>query len=376
MFHKLLFSIFQIFLVSAKLMVQIYTTCEIMDDPDALPFKPEQLAESRSFKAGFRGAWFRCKIKHITAKKFDGPIYGLEYYDFPEEKLTLTRAYQKPQRSKMSKPELILRPQYPPSYKECDVPDANTISEVTVVRNNEWKIGDEVDWFTDGCYWSGRVTKILAKGKVQMELPPPPAGEGLIYDVPCKDLRPSLIWSLKDGWSVPVSKEGENHHPCARLIKPDDKGPKSSKIGALNEKGQGFPSIAGSSFDSSFSSDTPSSLLRDVDKPKEGPQKSEVIGRASRSDSVSTSQIRKASARTNGDDEDNSSEPTKRLRAGGSIPLNSMQTDTLEATFLDLEELVNKVKWLKGILQYGTSLSNARRPEWKFLEHRGSSLPK
>ncbi|GFY90950.1 hypothetical protein Acr_07g0011460 [Actinidia rufa] len=40
------------------------------------------------------------------------------------------------------------------------------------------------------------------------------------------------------------------------------------------------------------------------------------------------------------------------------------------------KELVNRVKWLKGILEFGVPLSNAGRPPWRFWEHRASSTPK
>ncbi|RVX22130.1 hypothetical protein CK203_001009 [Vitis vinifera] len=40
----------------------------------------------------------------------------------------------------------------------------------------------------------------------------------------------------------------------------------------------------------------------------------------------------------------------------GSIALNSMHSDTLDAAILDLEELANKVKWVKGILDHGIPL--------------------
>ncbi|KAI3964664.1 hypothetical protein MKX01_020481, partial [Papaver californicum] len=50
--------------------------------------------------------------------------------------------------------------------------------------------------------------------------------------------------------------------------------------------------------------------------------------------------------------------------------LNSTFFDTIEASIMDLEELVNKVKWLKGALDYGADFSNAMKPSWKFLETR------
>lgn len=45
--------------------------------------------------------------------------------------------------------------------------------------------------------------------------------------------------------------------------------------------------------------------------------------------------------------------------------LNIMHEDTLEAAVLDLEELVNKVKWIKTILHTRQSPSN-HAPSWKF----------
>ena len=77
-----------------------------------------------------------------------------------------------------------------------------------------------------------------------------------------------------------------------------------------------------------------------------------------------------------GEDQYYCRDPVKKMRTGGSISLNSMCSDTIEAPILDLEELVNRVKWLKGILEFGVPLSNAGRPPWKFLEHHASSTPK
>lgn len=66
----------------------------------------------------------------------------------------------------------------------------------------------------------------------------------------------------------------------------------------------------------------------------------------------------------------------KRLRNEEIVPLNSMRSDSIEAAIFDLEELVNKVKWLKGILEFGISLPNDVRPSWKFVAHRASSTLK
>ena len=41
---------------------------------------------------------------------------------------------------------------------------------------------------------------------LQIELFPPPDGEGLSYEISCKDLRPSLDWSPENGWTMPIPK--------------------------------------------------------------------------------------------------------------------------------------------------------------------------
>ncbi|KAK2972969.1 hypothetical protein RJ640_022026, partial [Escallonia rubra] len=252
----------------------------IMENYDLLPFKAGQVAESRSFQIGYRSAWFRCKefiisgttpntesvenpfeIKQISWRK--GHIgYTLEFFDFPDEKVTWTKLYQVPTiyggRSKRTQRQLMVRPQYPPINHESQDFDASAISEVTVMVDSVWKVGDLVDWWSDGCYWSARVTQILGNDKVQIEFPSPPLGEGSSYEASCKDLRPSLDWCPESGWMVPIPKvssyallftyspiplysvyvyshssllklEGENCRHCARLIQPLNQGKISGK---------------------------------------------------------------------------------------------------------------------------------------------------
>lgn len=62
----------------------------------------------------------------------------------------------------------MLRPSFPTIVRESEKHDIN--SEVIVIVDDAWKVGDLVDWFTDGCFWSGEVTKILGKDKVQVTL--------------------------------------------------------------------------------------------------------------------------------------------------------------------------------------------------------------
>lgn len=62
----------------------------------------------------------------------------------------------------------MVRPPFPTVYRESEMPDVTTISEVAVIFKDARKVGDLVDWFSDGCYWSGRVTEILDDEMVQV----------------------------------------------------------------------------------------------------------------------------------------------------------------------------------------------------------------
>lgn len=64
----------------------------------------------------------------------------------------------------------MLRPRFPPVYRESQMPDVIAISEVVVIVNDSWKVGDLVDWWQDGCYWSGRIAEVLEDGKYQVRL--------------------------------------------------------------------------------------------------------------------------------------------------------------------------------------------------------------
>lgn len=366
-----------------------------------LPFKVGQLAESRSFLLGYRSAWFRCKIKETSCKK--GIMeFALEFYDFPDDKVKWTRIYQVPKigrkRAKKVEKMLMLRPQYPPICSESEA-YADTISEVKVARNGVWNVGDLVDWWSDGCYWSGKVTKILGDEKVQVELPPPPIGEGSSYEALCNDLRPSLDWSPEHGWSVLTSQEGkENYHPCARLIMPLHQA--GLPIGTVDVGIQNVGATAGSMLDASFRSPISANALPPVNKseqsitkeptrqplsiaiPQEEAQRPQPNTDLDMRDSAiertgvpqRIGHVEEAGI-SSGEDQYYSSGSAKKMRTGGTIYLNSMRSDTIEAPIMDLEELVNKVKWLKGILESGVPLPNARRPPWKFVEHHGSSAP-
>ncbi|KAJ4850618.1 hypothetical protein Tsubulata_038430 [Turnera subulata] len=184
-------------------------------------FHPEvgQLVEEKSFEPGYRGAWFRCKINEVCGKGYRMKI-ALEYCDFPEEEPHSAMLYKKPNRSKNAKMELMFRPHYPTIYRENELPDISTISKAVVALTDAWKVGDLVDWWCDGCYWSGTLVEALEDGKFKIHLLPPPAGEGSFYDASCKDLRPSLDWTPEHGWTLPIPTGMKNCSPCARIIEP------------------------------------------------------------------------------------------------------------------------------------------------------------
>ncbi|KAI9194666.1 hypothetical protein LWI28_008053 [Acer negundo] len=337
-------------------------------DKDKLPLKVGQLAESRSFLSGYRGAWFRCKIKDFRQRRKEIEC-ALEYTDFPDEKIEWIKLYQKPSagsRSRAVKSKLMIRPSFPPVYRESQMPDVNSIPEVAVVVNIVWKVGDLVDWWSDNCYWSARITEILGEGKFRIDLPLPPVGEGSTYEALSKDLRPSLDWSPTNGWTLPVP----DRECCARLVKLDNQeGSQNLTIHAGDEVGKDAQETGGASLENnaSFSSHISArseqhgkrplspTACKETQTPKENMRFDVVhagVGKSSCSDSVSSSHVRDATAEMDGTaaakEGCQNSGSLKKMRTDGSIPLNSLCSDTIEAAILDLEELVNRVKWIKG----------------------------
>ncbi|MQM11441.1 hypothetical protein Taro_044348 [Colocasia esculenta] len=49
-------------------------------------------------------------------------------------------------------------------------------------------------------------------------------------------------------------------------------------------------------------------------------------------------------------------------------PSEAAEVNAIEESVLELEELANKIKWLKGLLIFGLQWSNAMKPTWKFSE--------
>ncbi|XP_027355699.1 uncharacterized protein LOC113865394 isoform X1 [Abrus precatorius] len=393
--------------------------------PD-LPFQVGELAESRCFQYGFRGAWFRCKIRGIRMKNAD-VTHLLEYFDYPDQRITWIKLYQKPliSKSKGHEKELILRPPFPTVYRENENFDVNTISKVIVIVDNVWKVGDLVDWYTDGCYWSGRVTKILGNDEVQIDLLPPPLGEGNSYRAFSKDLRPSLDWCPEKGWTVPMPmlQEGGCSRPCAHIVNPANSGDAvnihatDGTVKVDQTTLRTFSSHSTQNFEGpSDSVDRSMARRKQCNTVRNGDavnihatdgtvkvDQTTVRTFSSHStqnfegpsDSLDRSMARRKQCNTfrNGMDNDLSDDkigrtsfsvensekatinggydeyPTEKLRSNISLCLNSMSSNTTEAAIMDLEELLNRIKWLRDVLNLGVPLSDTKQPSWEFSQH-------
>ncbi|XP_027913476.1 uncharacterized protein LOC114173350 [Vigna unguiculata] len=329
--------------------------------PD-LPFQVGDLAESKSFQSGFRGAWFRCKIRDIRTK--NAVIsHLLEYFDYTDQKPSWIKLYQKPLsnigKSKGLNKELMLRPSFPTFSRESGKPDVNGRSEVTVIVNNTWKVGDLVDWYTDGCYWSGSVTKLLGNDKVQINLLPPPLGEGLSYEALSKDLRPTLDWCPEKGWSVPIPVGDECRQPCARIINP-------ANSDVTDEIGRHTVRLHSSSLNLKDYPDRSIARRNQSNSARNGMEIDE-------SDNVSSLHIMDSSVENLEIPSINgiyNEYPAK--RSDRSLCLNSMSSNTIEAAIIDLEELVNRIKWLRHVLNLRVPLSDTKQSSWEFSKHHAS----
>ncbi|XP_057806545.1 uncharacterized protein LOC131021390 isoform X4 [Salvia miltiorrhiza] len=308
------------------------------------------------------------------------------------QELRWTKLYQIPLHgkgnTKEKRRELILRPQYPTLYNEKQMPHVSEISEVIVIVCDSWKVGDLVDWMNSGCLWCGRISQVFDDQEAQIELRPPPHGEGLSYRVLLKDLRPSLDWSTAHGWTLPTQEDGTGH-PCARLIKPINQGVED----VLRSVQLHVKLLLSSSetSNSTTSSEVKNTKAIDMDKRV---RRTTLSTTSSEVKSTKTIEMDKRVQRTTlskkqkidmeknasqgcGDNnigktsqtDTNSRQSTvgkevvvvlddtsqKRYMAGGRDALNSRRSGTIEATIVDLEKYINKVKWLKKMLQHGNS---------------------
>lgn len=330
-----------------------------MKEPCELNFKVGQEAELKSFLTGYRGAWFRFKIIDILLKENK---IELKYLDYPDEKIQTAKIYEVPPHSRRSNPsnkQLMIRPCYPLMYHKNTTPPV--ISEVCVVTEGTWKAEDLVDWYDKGCYWSGRVTKVLSEDKVQIEYPLPPAGEGredVIYEAFCKDLRPSLVWSQEEGWILPTM-DGRTAGD-ARLIFPSQQGTDSEKEEVDDAKEVGDSPLDAYGTGTSNGTGITSDSLVEGQPELHSSEAMDAAVCEDVNDMESTDSIS-----VMGVQESNAAAGAFKEGIDYSIDLNIMQEDTLEAPIIDLEELANKIRWLKRILHSHQPPSNDTTP-WKF----------
>ncbi|XP_021751797.1 uncharacterized protein LOC110717417 [Chenopodium quinoa] len=301
----------------------------------------------------------------------------------------------------------MLRPEFPAFYRESELSDVNITSEVVVAVADVRRVGDLVDWLADDCYWSGTITEIIDSDTVQIKLLEPPRGEGSSYTVNCKDLRPSLDWSPESGWTVPAPLETQNGQLHARLIRPLKLAPTSKcLVDVLDEDKQNFKVTPRSSLElnQSISSHTSASSLphlnrsihskdslkQSKDIPKKAMEQTHevnveldirgsTIGKHSCSDGVSSTYVRDVSAEapvaTSDEEQYHEKGSAKKMRLNETITLNSTGCDNMESIILDLEELVNRVKWLKQMLMFGIP-STPQGPTWEHMERPAVSTRK
>ncbi|CAI9106028.1 OLC1v1005080C1 [Oldenlandia corymbosa var. corymbosa] len=282
-----------------------------MDKDSATPFKVGESVEFRCFDVGFR---------------------VLSYKDYTHEKEEWTELYQTPPPgwAENQEKQLMLRPQYPRIFQSAEeAPPIDAILEVILVRDRDWKVGDLVDWFEEGCYWSAKVTQIFGGDEAAaiVELPPPPRGEGFgkSYRALLSDLRPSLDWSPESGWTVPTSEDEDgNFLSCARLVYPVDIHTVVGEDGLKD-----VPISIGLTPDSAT----------DLSSVQPGYPENEEMHQNPAEEKV-------------------------------------MENPKTSNSLMDFEELSNKLTWLGKILKSGMSSSNAGTSgSWEFFEqHHGSSV--
>jgi hypothetical protein len=110
-------------------------------------------------------------------------FFGFNFYAVIESKNVIpsyaeikwTSVYEVPPKGsgassdlKQRKRELMLRPCFPPFHKESELPPQNSPAEVRAVVNDKWRVGDLVDLWCDGCFWSGKVIKLHGVDSVEV----------------------------------------------------------------------------------------------------------------------------------------------------------------------------------------------------------------
>ncbi|KAL5226271.1 hypothetical protein ABZP36_014536 [Zizania latifolia] len=368
-----------------------------------LPFKVGGAAESRTFSPGFRGAWFRCKIINMDVRK--GHLEcQLEYIDYPDEKKSWTRLYKirpgcRKQAFSQSR-EIMVRPPFPQWYWENQVSECGQKTNVVAIVSGPWKVGDLVDWWYTGCYWTGKITELLGDDKVKIVLPEIPIGEGGSYVADCKDLRPALDWSLEKGWSVPLSQGDGKCWQTAHLSAQNADTGSSSSDEEIKESYEGvqkslngasdMPKEADSCVNFSANNNDSHSMTNQTGG-KEEPQKclsgacgmpSENINskelppsqniecsRSNKTDSV----IVRPGSPLQADSNSQSSPSNFKRHKISTEHLVGPLPDTFDDAIIELEKVAEKIRCSKDILLSKCSApSNTPKPFWKIQEKDAS----
>ncbi|XP_042456399.1 uncharacterized protein LOC122040968 isoform X1 [Zingiber officinale] len=333
-----------------------------------LLFRVDEVMEAKSFDIGFRSAWFRCKIKNYQIRR--GQQWcALEYFDYPDEEITWTKLYQKlPQQHNRANAngnlELMVRPSFPPIFKESQLPVIfPASSDVIAIVSDTWKIGDLVDWWFQNCYWSGKISKILEDDKVSLDLPDPPIGEGKSYDADCKDLRPTLDWTPESGWKVPAPEEHESLCSCARLIHRDSQEAIKMRADALCH---GFLEDI-----EDCSSSTSNESSEGMITPTKALPSTEAYATADMEDGHMTKNDQAISAKIGTEVQNMLNDHFNYLEG---IWINemrrtaSLRCPTVESSIIRLEMLSQKIRWLKGLVKLDPEFSSPVKHTWEFVE--------
>ncbi|KAJ0261758.1 Agenet-like domain-containing protein [Hirschfeldia incana] len=296
-----------------------------------LPFKIGQTVEVRSFEDGYRGAWFRCKILNIYTE--EGKLfYSLKYLDYSKKDIYHTQVYQRFQDEE--KECLMVRPSYPPFYYERYVPKIEADRSPLVVVYGRRQVGDVVDWQCQGCFWCATVLELERKA-LQIELFPPPRGEGETYKAMRSDVRPTLDWSPEHGWTVP-SMDGRKSQ-SVKLLKREKRVDHVSQDVCQTGKEQ-------------------------TEKAKR--QKTE---RAKRKKIEGDTQ-----QKTDGDTQQKTEVNIQQVKDSEDIQLNIDQSESVEAAVYDLEELIVRIEWIRKMLS-PEAPDVGEGSTWKYQDYRTSS---
>ncbi|KAI3973177.1 hypothetical protein MKX01_020912 [Papaver californicum] len=313
-------------------------------------FKVGQQVEAKSFEEGYRGAWFRCK----KSKELTVALDCLDYNDYKNYWISLYEYHQ----------HLMLRPSYPQIYHQSQMTDTCEGLETVGIVDGTWEVGDMVDWFRNGCYWSGWITQVLDEKNVEV-------GKNFRRCV-CLILPKSPGKARKNATGSSESSSYVSSHTSAGSM------PQELPIdpsGRENLKQASVIEIKSSSADppelSSHSLESHSINLLNKQKTNSSSINNDGAEESSWSDSVSSrggDNCETVLPRNNvaSRDQPDSCGSSKRMRQC-ETEVNSTPSDTIESSVLGLQELVNRVRLLKGLLDYGSGFSNAMKPSWKIM---------